>query len=68
MKKYPSLQLKFTGVTRQAANKKNAFKQANSIKAYLTRAGVDIVRLDVGSFLAADAGREDFVVVKIVQQ
>ncbi|PQA59322.1 DUF937 domain-containing protein [Siphonobacter curvatus] len=70
LKKNPNLQLKFTGVTRQAANKKNVFKQANSIKAYLTRAGVDIIRLDVASFVTQDAGRsgEDFIVVKVVQQ
>lgn len=70
LKKYPTVQLKFTGVTVRPANKKNVFKQANSLKVYLTKAGVSIVRLDSGSFLSTDSTsqKSDFVMVKIVHQ
>lgn len=70
MKKYPTIQLKFTGVTVRPANKKNVFKQANSLKVYLTKAGVNIIRLDSGSFLSTDSTsqKNDFVMVKIVHQ
>ncbi|MFT4031236.1 MAG: DUF937 domain-containing protein [Siphonobacter sp.] len=66
MKKYPNLQIKFTGVTAKKINKRNVFKQANSIKVYLTKSGIDINRLDSGSFLTSDSTRKDYIILKVV--
>lgn len=70
MKKNPNLQLKFTGVTKQFGNKKNVFKQANSIKSFLTNAGVEIMRLDAGSFLSSDSTKpnRNYIAVKVIRQ
>ncbi|MDR6195785.1 DUF937 domain-containing protein [Siphonobacter sp. SORGH_AS_0500] len=70
MKKNPNLQLKFTGVTKQLGNKKNVFKQANSIKSFLTNAGVDIMRLDAASFLSSDSTKPNrsYIAVKVIRQ
>jgi len=70
MKKNPNLQLKFTGVTKQLGDKKNVFKQANSIKSFLTNAGVEIMRLDAGSFLSSDSTKpnRNYIAVKVIRQ